>query len=636
MEDKMNKTRKVLALLLVVCMAAGLFCACGGGGSEAESTDNAEHEPITIIDAQRDYTALVELVHEKYPEINIEIIPYRGSNMSAYMKHQLESGCVVSDIYSTTQAWDSTYQEKYLIDLSKYDISNLYNEARLSEYTVDGSLYLLPYDYSIVGILYNKSLFERLGIADPQSFQQLRDETVPALRANGVKVANTLLDLPGAAFQYFFDISAGQFMNSVDGRSWRKAFADVDSDTFASGDENIKACVDLFQQWIDCGMLSYEEEISDVYSGVVNDFEAGNVGFIVGTVNRFTQYDDGTGDQYGIMPFLSMDGTQNTYITSPGRFYGLNKELEEEGNEQKLEDALHVLEVISSNEGYLAIHGENSTNMCSIKEFKVSEDSPYNKAVELVSKGKSMNLVYTGWDSYLVSFGEALCDWIKGEKTGEEAIAALDETKKSVSESGVKSYGTVTEELDLIQTAQLVGQMYMDATGADAALISYNVYSPKVKAIQENSSGVNGMIIKGDLTDEYITIFLPTGWYGTIPVAELTGAEIAETAHAGCDVRGIGFSYPYVFMTADGKELKDDETYLVAFAGYDSGREGELGITDTGLLGLDVAKAYFEKLGEISTKTLDDSLVQYIGTLEDLEVSAADSDNADDTEKTDD
>ncbi len=632
----MNKTRKVLALLLVVCMAAGLFCACGGGGSEAESTDNAEHEPITIIDAQRDYTALVELVHEKYPEINIEIIPYRGSNMSAYMKHQLESGCVVSDIYSTTQAWDSTYQEKYLIDLSKYDISNLYNEARLSEYTVDGSLYLLPYDYSIVGILYNKSLFERLGIADPQSFQQLRDETVPALRANGVKVANTLLDLPGAAFQYFFDISAGEFMNSVDGRSWRKAFADVDSDTFASGDENIKACVDLFQQWIDCGMLSYEEEISDVYSGVVNDFEAGNVGFIVGTVNRFTQYDDGTGDQYGIMPFLSMDGTQNTYITSPGRFYGLNKELEEEGNEQKLEDALHVLEVISSNEGYLAIHGENSTNMCSIKEFKVSEDSPYNKAVELVSKGKSMNLVYTGWDSYLVSFGEALCDWIKGEKTGEEAIAALDETKKSVSESGAKSYGTVTEELDLIQTAQLVGQMYMDATGADAALISYNVYSPKVKAIQENSSGVNGMIIKGDLTDEYITIFLPTGWYGTIPVAELTGAEIAETAHAGCDVRGIGFSYPYVFMTADGKELKDDETYLVAFAGYDSGREGELGITDTGLLGLDVAKAYFEKLGEISTKTLDDSLVQYIGTLEDLEVSAADSDNADDTEKTDD
>lgn len=636
MEDKMNKTRKVLALLLVVCMAAGLFCACGGGGSEAESTDNAEHEPITIIDAQRDYTALVELVHEKYPEINIEIIPYRGSNMSAYMKHQLESGCVVSDIYSTTQAWDSTYQEKYLIDLSKYDISNLYNEARLSEYTVDGSLYLLPYDYSIVGILYNKSLFERLGIADPQSFQQLRDETVPALRANGVKVANTLLDLPGAAFQYFFDISAGEFMNSVDGRSWRKAFADVDSDTFASGDENIKACVDLFQQWIDCGMLSYEEEISDVYSGVVNDFETGNVGFIVGTVNRFTQYDDGTGDQYGIMPFLSMDGTQNTYITSPGRFYGLNKELEEEGNEQKLEDALHVLEVISSNEGYLAIHGENSTNMCSIKEFKVSEDSPYNKAVELVSKGKSMNLVYTGWDSYLVSFGEALCDWIKGEKTGEEAIAALDETKKSVSESGVKSYGTVTEELDLIQTAQLVGQMYMDATGADAALISYNVYSPKVKAIQENSSGVNGMIIKGDLTDEYITIFLPTGWYGTIPVAELTGAEIAETAHAGCDVRGIGFSYPYVFMTADGKELKDDETYLVAFAGYDSGREGELGITDTGLLGLDVAKAYFEKLGEISTKTLDDSLVQYIGTLEDLEASAADSDNADDTEKTDD
>ena len=619
----MDKKRKALALLLVVCMVAGLFIGCGGG--EDTSSDSTEHEPITIMDAQRDYTALVELIHEKYPEINIEIVPYRGSNMSAYMKHQLESGSVVTDIYSTTQAWDSTYQEKYLVDLSKYDVSNLYNEARLSEFTVDGSLYLLPYDYSIVGILYNKSLFEKYGIEVPQSFEQLRDETVPALRANGIKVANTLLDLPGAAFQYFFDISSGEFMNSVDGRSWRKAFSNVDSDTYASDDENIKACVDFFQQWIDCGMLSYEEGVSDSYSGTVDDFEAGNVGFIVGTVNRFTQYDDGTGDQYAIMPFLSMDGTQNTYITSPGRFYGLNKELEEEGNEQKLEDALHVLEVISSNEGYLAIHGEGSTNMCSIKEFKVSEDSPYNEAVQQVSKGKAMNLVYTGWDSYLVTFGEALRDWIKGEKTGEEAIAVLDETKKSVSENGVKSYGTATEELDNIETAQLVGQMYMDATGADAALISYNVYSPKVKAIQENSSGVNGMILKGDLTDEYITIFLPTGWYSTIPVAELTGKEIVETAHAGCDVRGIGFSYPYVFMTADGKELKDDETYLVAFAGYDSGREEELGITDSGLVGLDVAKAYFEKIGEVSKKTLDDSLVQYIGTLEDLTAGADES-----------
>ena len=43
------------------------------------------------------------------------------------------------------------------------------------------------------------------------------------------------------------------------------------------------------------------------------------------------------------MPYLSEDGSKNVYITNNTRLYGLNKDLEQEGNEQKLEDAMHVL-----------------------------------------------------------------------------------------------------------------------------------------------------------------------------------------------------------------------------------------------------------------------------------------------------
>ena len=394
------KRKYLVAMMLLLALVVAMLPTSMGLAEETE------HEPVTLMDAQRDYSGLIALVKEKYPEINIEILPYRGRNMSAFCKQQLETG-IMPDIYSTTQAWDTQLQQENLIDLSQYAVTELYNDARLSEHVVDGGIYLLPFDFSIIGFLCNQSLLERNGIAVPTSFAQMRDETIPALQEKGINVATCLLDLPGSAFQYFFDICAGQYMNTLDGRKWRTAFADVNSDTWASDNENLIACLDCFQQWIDCGLL-VNNELSGEYTAVMNAFVEGNTAFLLGTVKQFTQYEDGTGDQYVLMPFLSENGDDNVYITSPARFYGLNKELAEPGNEQKLEDALHVLEVLSSNEGYYAINGENSTNMCSIKEFTLSEDSPYSEASQLVNRGFAMNLVYTGWDSYLVPFGEAL------------------------------------------------------------------------------------------------------------------------------------------------------------------------------------------------------------------------------------
>ena len=140
------------------------------GWKHAEETASGEHEPITIGDYNRDYTKLIELGHEKYPEINVQIEPYKGSNMTGYMKKQLETGRM-PDIYVTTQAWDEELQKKNLVDLSKYPVSELYNQVRLNEYDVDGGIYLLPYDYVVLGIQYNKTLLEKNSIEVPMSFQ---------------------------------------------------------------------------------------------------------------------------------------------------------------------------------------------------------------------------------------------------------------------------------------------------------------------------------------------------------------------------------------------------------------------------------------------------------------------------------
>jgi len=89
-------------------------------------------------------------------------------------------------------------------------------------------------------------------------------------------------------------------------------------------------------------------------------------------------------------------------------------------------------------------------------------------------------LIYNGWEGYSVSFGEAVRSWVEGKQTGEEAVAVLDEVQQQKKESGTTYYGEATELLDTKQAAQLSGQIFLEATGADAALISYNIYQPEV------------------------------------------------------------------------------------------------------------------------------------------------------------
>lgn len=599
---KMTKATRLIKMKTALCLLA--TASMVGVPVESKADESAEHEPITIIDFNRDYTALMELVHETYPEINLQIEPYKGRNTSAYMKKQLVTG-IIPDIYTSTQEWDAELLQENLADLSKYAVTDMYNQVRLNEFDVDGAIYLLPYDYSINGIGYNKTLFEKNNIEVPTSFAQLRDETIPALEEAGIEISDCLMNLPRSSFQYFFGIASTGFVNTLGGRAWQRQF--VKGEEQAS--EALQSSVDYFQQWIDCGMMNMNRG-SEENGDLMAHFMEGNTAFWIGAIQRFSQNEDGTGDQYGLLPYLSEDGSQNVYITQNMRCYGLNKELEEPGNEQKLEDALHVLEVMSTLDGYSAVLGDVLSSMCSIKEFKVSEDSPYAKAVEEINNGHSAPILYTGWEDYLVPFGEAVRSWITGDMTGEEAVAVLDEMQEQEMSKGTTYYGTVTEMLDTVQAAQLSGQIFMEAADCDAALISYNIYQPEVLSNLEDGYGANGKILPGEVSEEDITIFLPTGWYDTLQTAVLSGAKIKQMAEEGCDLRDNGYPYPYVFLTKDGQPLDDDTDYTVVICGTPKAERDSLGLVDTGIVGLDAAKEYFLRMGEISSAVLDDSLVQ--------------------------
>ena len=101
-------------------------------------------------------------------------------------------------------------------------------------------------------------------------------------------------------------------------------------------------------------------------------FREGNTAFFVGNLYAWNTKDDGTGDVIKPLPYLSEDGTQNMFISSTVRAYGLSRKLEAPGNEQKLEDALKVMELLSTDEGMMRImerYETASARVCSLKDW---------------------------------------------------------------------------------------------------------------------------------------------------------------------------------------------------------------------------------------------------------------------------
>lgn len=585
-------------------LAASSLVGCGTAGTSSTSAtassaavENAIHEPITILTAKRDYTQFLELLHAQYPEINVQFEPYRGQNTSAYVKRQLESGCM-PDIYTATYPWEGETQAEHLIDLSKYGITDRYAPVQMAQTDVDGATYLVPYDYIILSMGYNRSLFERNGWAIPQSFAEV-EALEPAFAAAGISPAVCLIDLPGLGFQYFCSVADTLFLNTLDGRRWQKDFLRGD----ATAREGLAESAAYFQRWIDAGIVNMN--YPDYGNGAIHNlFRKGNTAFFLGTLACYAQNDDGTGDQYSILPYLSPDGTSNAYILQVSHYYGLSKQLEEPGNEQKLEDALHFLEVLSTVNGFESVVTNPSNTLCTLRDFALSEENPYYHALNEINTGHLAPFLYTGWEDHAAIFGNAVRRWAAGKITGPEALDVMDRTQQKILAAGTSTYGEAVEELSTPQTAQLIGQVYISKTGADAALISYNVWKPGVSATCENIYGVSGKLLPGALTEGDIVAILPTGWYDTIPAVTLTGARIKEILTDGFDQNQNGDPYPYVLVTRPGLTLESSLSYTVAYAGLEEDIVQSSSPQDTGVAGLDAAKAYFQQAGSLSSKTL--------------------------------
>ena len=596
----MKKKRIFSGILAVVCLIS-LLAGCG---SKADPDKGGDHPVITMNAPYRNMSMFYELVKEKYPEVNLEVIPYNGANMSAYVSNMRVSG-QIPDIFFNTYYVPGRYDDASdFLDLSGYDFTGNFVQSRLREVTIDGAVYMLPMSYNALGITYNKTLLEKHGWTLPTNLTEMAELKTKAEEA-GVIFCRDQLQFPGYGFQYLCNILDTDFLSSLEGMVWQKKF--LSGEANVSDTPAMLESMQLLQRWRDMGLLN-ADGTPDSDAATKTNMVAGNTLFLIGNSNSLAdEHGDGSRvtDEFRLMPYLSEDGSHNVFILNVSRYVGLNKSLGEKGNEQKLADALKVMEVLSTVKGINSLDPtQASSRLLPLKDATVDEGNYYYTVVDDLNNGHTANFIYTGWENVIVELGEKMIDFVKGDATLDDVVRCFDENQYRITENKPVSYTTVTETIGPEDCARAVGIAFAQATGSEAALISLNAWVNDSEVYTMNDKGVSGALFPLPVGDQEITSILPTGWNRNIETVTLTGKRIKELAETGFNYKDEGHFYPYVLVTKDGAELDDNTSYTIPICGVteEVGTEGNL--TDTGILGLDAAKEYFSQFEALSAKDI--------------------------------
>lgn len=591
--------KKIQSWLLIIAGMIALFTGCTAKDFLSEMSSNNVHEAITIQSSFRNMSAFIDAVHERYPEINLEVIPYSGANYTAYVKAQIAAGDM-PDIYCTTYytpGHDDVSDR--LIDMSGYAFTDCYAEARLRDVTDDGAIYMLPMYYNCIGITYNKTLLEKHGWKLPDSLQEL-EKLAPKVRKAGCQLALDQVQFPEYGFQYFCNIMSTNYLNTPDGRKWQERF--LDGDTTMAGTQELVKNMEILEKWRKIGMLNGSGN-SKSDEETRRKMAEGNTLFMLGSSNLFK--DEETEDEFGLMPYLSEDGTQNAFIMNVSRYIGLNKHLKDKGNEQKIEDALHVMEVLSTVKGMKALNQSYAnTSLLPLKDYVVESEGYYADIEDKLNAGVMAPFIYDGWENLIVATGRGMLSFIRGDSGLREVVQTFDENQHLIVDNSVAAYTKVTEKLDTSACAKAIGICFAKASGADLALISKNKWYKLTKAKDLNFEGVSGALYPLPVTDQEITSILPTGWTGNIETVTLSGKRILQLAETGYDRNGDGKTFPYELVMPEKLELDEKGIYTVAICGVTEEVAEEGKLTDTGILGLTAAQEYFRQFDALALEDI--------------------------------
>lgn len=555
MNQKLSHRLWALSVCLILLLSA---CTFGEKAPDAKSSDN---DVLTWGRWGSGYGDFLELATQTYPEIKWELTAYAGTNSTGYSWVQMRADDI-PDIFITTKVVDADLAKERLVDLSYYDFIDGLPTSLLDRVSIDGGIYLLPVSNTISGIYYNKTLMEERGWEVPTNFAEL-EALCAEIEEAGLIPGVITTQLTGASFSTVFNLAKTSWFTTLDGVRWEQDFLAGNATAAGTWEDTM----DYVQRYIDIGMF-YTDPEDRGDADVMKDYLGNRKAVFCTAIAAvgYTEFDNG--DELGMMPLISEDGSKNIYMYTPSTYIGISRKLTEPGNEEKLENAVKMLALLFSPEGQATCITEQTPCVLSVLgNDAVSEDSMIYDAQQAMWDGRAFPITYEHWEDVLSDMGQAYKEWIRGENgmDGPGCIARMDELQSTyLNNSDSLYFCESTADFTLEETALLIGKAVGSTVGADAVLIA----TCQDGSLPELRLGVTGKLYEGPINAEILNTILYGFAYGTngeYAIMTMTGLQVKELAETGFDKEGNGNVYPYILVTRGGVSLEDDEIYQIAF-----------------------------------------------------------------------
>lgn len=183
--------KKIMISLAAAALACAAFTGCqkkGAGEGDAARSAGGKIELEMYYYKQENQEGLMRIVkafQKENPDISIKmlIIP---NDADASMSARAAQNDLPDILQMQSYARVEEYASKgYLVDLSKEPALQAALPSSLPSVTWEGRQYAVPMDYAGIGIIYNKDIFQKLGLEAPATYRDL-EKVCRVLKENGV------------------------------------------------------------------------------------------------------------------------------------------------------------------------------------------------------------------------------------------------------------------------------------------------------------------------------------------------------------------------------------------------------------------------------------------------------------------
>lgn len=194
----------ILALLLFLS-----GCAGESGGSSESGSESGDKTQISFMHWRGEDKAVLDEIITEFesanPDITVEMNIYPSDQYLATAQRMLQEGST-GDVFTSLPGaqFEALQSAGFFVDLTEEEFVSNFDENLITVGQKDGKQLAIPYQLVFNMPVYNKGMFEELGLEVPKSWAEFQ-EMCDILLENGI----TPIAFPGA------DIGPNQFMNSM-------------------------------------------------------------------------------------------------------------------------------------------------------------------------------------------------------------------------------------------------------------------------------------------------------------------------------------------------------------------------------------------------------------------------------------